>query len=139
MSGGSLPSGTGLVSGALDVATMKPATDALNAANRGINMVIDYSIGMTTLMLYCIAVTFFALLLLGIIRSQNRRADARERAAEERYKMDAARQERDIVSRDNLAKALQELSIFIRTSKCIVPQTTTQPDTQKLLPSPEHS
>ncbi len=140
-------SGTLEVATALDVVGIGPARDALNAANRAINNTVDYTVSTGVLVLGWVAAGIIILALLAIIRSQNRRADAREKAqaesearrekaAEERYRIESARMDRDIASRDTLAKALQELSVLMRSFKCIAPNTP-PPASPRLLPPPE--
>lgn len=141
--------GVELASGALDITGLGAAHDALTTANRAISNTVDYTVSTGILVLGWVAAGLVILALLGIIRMQNKRADAREKAqeeraaarekaAEERYRLDAARQQRDIESRDALAKALQELSVLMRTFKCIAPATSqAQSHPQRLLPAPE--
>lgn len=116
--------------------------DTARAANRAVSNTVDYSISTGVLMVGWVVFITIILLLLRDRATRDKAAStrdsAREKAAEERYKMDAARMERDIASRQELAKALQELSVLMRSFKCIAHTNPTAP-MPKLLPAPEES
>jgi len=138
MSANSLPS-VGQVSGAIEVLPYGQYRDTMNAANRAVSNAVDFSVSTGVLMTFVVVLVAIIMLLLAERRAQSKahsiREAARDKAADERYRIDAARQERDIASRDNLAEALQEQTVLIRTWLCTPP--TPHKPTPKLLPSPD--
>lgn len=131
---------TMMASSALDVTPYGEYRETMKAANRAVSNAVDFSVSTGVLMVFVVVLVVIILLLLGERRTERKalasREAARDKAAEERYKIDAARQERDITSRDNLAEALQELSVLIRTRIC--PTDTTPPTPMpRLLPRQE--